>query len=366
MKNSCVIGICVCAIASYFIAGCSSQTAPPKPPENPTVKNETESKHFIVLEPSLGCLAEPMSKFSEIPWQVARTLAEISKVTYDDDEDQISAIKKLGATAVRPITKGLSHGIVASDDKVVVIGFRGTKVAADWLTNTAIVGRHVGDGKIHRGFFQVVDAIYQEVFDEAIRQGAKEKKVWITGHSLGGAMAVVFAHRGSTESELAPEGIVTFGQPLAVSGSLAQFFLDKFDTRYIRFVNSWDAVPRLLPNYRHAGCRVYMKEGGYTFRPPVMAVSAPAPTAVPDGAEPPTGAASLDLVGEPETDLEPMTEEQFDAFQKQLQMESSPHVASAVGASAMGAISIPWYEAHLMSLYIDRIKEFGEKELNKR
>lgn len=365
MKTSHSLILCAGAVAIYIAVGCNSKPTPRNLPEKAESKKEVEtSRSAVVLESSFGCLVDPLSKSNGIPWQVALTLAEIAKVTYENDEAQISSIKKLGAATVHPIAVGLSHGVVASNDKAVVIGFRGTKEPADWLTDARIVGHRSGNGKIHLGFFQVVDAIYKEVYDEAIRQGAKNKTVWITGHSLGGAMAVVFAHRGTIDNELAPEGIITFGQPLAVSHSLAQFFLDKFNTRYIRFVNNWDAVPRLLPNYRHAGSRVYMKSGDYSFRLPVMAVSASAPGDAPAGAEPPAGETPQFFFAEDEADLEPMTAEEFEAFQQQLQPENVPLAATAVGGP-VGAIRIPWIEAHSMLLYIERIKEFGEKEVNK-
>lgn len=349
--------LAIYAIAMIAAVGCNSQSAPPKPLQNPEVKREKETiPSVVVLKPSFGCLAGPMSKSNGISWENALILAEISKVVYEDAETQVASIKKLGATTVRPIVVGVSYGVVASNDKAVVIGFRGTKDPVDWLTDGKIIGHHIGDGKVHLGFFQVVDAIYKEVFDEAIRQGGKSKTVWITGHSLGGAMAIVFAQRASTESELDPTGIITFGQPLAFSSALAQFLLDKFDTRYIRFVNSWDAVPRLLPNYRHAGSRVYMKNGDFAFRKPMMAVSAPA--------DAPVGSAPQFFFNETEAELEPMTQEEFEAFQKQLKPEDAPHVVGAAAGGPVGSLPIPWIEAHSMLLYIERIKAFGERELN--
>lgn len=353
-----VVLFVIALLSCYASAGCMRSSTPPKQTDT---KNDGSSpeptpvKEYIKVEPSFAALGEPVSKDSDIPWTVAITLAEVSRASYDAPDDQVSEIKKIGATTVKPLVVGLAHGVVASNDKVVVIGFRGTKVPADWLTDATIIGHRTGDGKIHRGFFNVVDAIYKEAFNEAIRQGAKEKTVWITGHSLGGAMAIVFAHRSYTESELDPTAIITFGQPLAFSNSLAQFLLDKFDTRYIRFVNSWDPVPRLLPNYRHAGSRIYMQNGEFAFRKPMLSYSAPA-NPEPD--------APLYHFSENVPELEPMSEDEFQQFQQQLEAEKKPQVVGAVGEVPVGAISIPWYEAHSMVLYIDRIREFGEKELN--
>ncbi len=126
--------------------------------------------------------------------------------------------------------------------------------------------------------------------------------------------------------------------------------------RYIQLIISWDAVPRLLPNYRHAGSRVYMKNDDFAFRKPVIAVSA--------SADAPAGSPPQRSFYEDEDELEPMTQEEFDAFQKELKPEDLPQVVGAAAGVPVGAIPIPWIEAHSMLLYIDRIKEFGERELN--
>lgn len=342
-----------------FLTGCVKKEVKPAPDNSNHNQDVIPIPPSVVLSPSFDSLAEPLSDSNQIPWQVALTLGEIARFTYDEPASQISSIQGLGAETVRPIVVGLAHGVVASNDKAVVIAFRGTKDPADWLTDARIIGYRHGDGKIHLGFYEVVDSVFRKAFQEALDQGAKNKTVWITGHSLGGAMAIVFAYRGLTEHKLEPAGIITFGQPLAFSHSLAQVLLDKFNTRYIRFVNNWDAVPRLLPNYRHAGSRIYMKSDDFQFRMPVMAFSAPASA---DSAfTTPSPSYSFD---ENEPELEPMSPDEFKAFQEQLRQEQEPHPVGGYGAAPVGAFSIPWFEAHSMLLYTERIKKFGEKDLN--
>lgn len=353
MKTSHTLAVISCGILFGMVVGCSSKPTPTPVPINEDEGGTKDST--FVLTPSFEHLAEPLSGSHEIPWAAALTLAEMSKLAYDDAEQQVERITALGATTVRPIVVGLSHGVVASDDKTVVVAFRGTAEPVDWLTDARIVGHRIADGRIHKGFFQVVDAIYKDAYAEAVKQGAETKSVWITGHSLGGAMALVFGYRALTENELAPGGIITFGQPLAFSPTLAQFLLDKFNTKYVRFVNSFDPVPRLLPNYRHAGSRIYMKANEYTYRKPVMAFSAPA-----GGERKATEESDPTFTfAEDQPELEPMSEEEFEAFQRQLQSDQEPFDDADVGKPVVGAIPNPWYEAHSMSLYIERIKEFG-------
>jgi hypothetical protein len=87
----------------------------------------------------MECLAKPMPSGEAIPWDAALTLAEISSFAYSDPDEQTKQLRGLGASDVRPIVKGSSHGVVASTDKVVVVAFRGTKDAADWLTDAQFI-----------------------------------------------------------------------------------------------------------------------------------------------------------------------------------------------------------------------------------
>jgi hypothetical protein len=87
-----------------------------------------------------------------VPWDAALTLAEISGFTYSEAEQQSEQLRALGATDVRSIVSGSSHGVVASNDKVVVVAFRGTKDPADWLTDANIIGTRVAEGRMHGGF----------------------------------------------------------------------------------------------------------------------------------------------------------------------------------------------------------------------
>jgi hypothetical protein len=84
---------------------------------------------------------------------------------------------------------------------------------------------------MHSGFYAATNAIFQDTFDEVKRQGAKTKVVWVTGHSLGGAMAMAFAYRAFHDDQLDPAGVITFGQPLLGTGPLADYMLDAFKSR---------------------------------------------------------------------------------------------------------------------------------------
>jgi triacylglycerol lipase len=138
-------------------------------------------------------------------------------------------------------------------------------VAPDWddtLTDANII---TGPDGVHRGFD---DALAQ--LDEAeppLRQflaGLGGRPVWLTGHSLGAALATVAAFR------LAPpaaQGLVTFGSPRVGGRGFADAFAEAFPQPCLRFVHGSDIVTEVPPTelllgYRPVGELRYLSEGG--------------------------------------------------------------------------------------------------------
>jgi alpha-beta hydrolase superfamily lysophospholipase len=78
--------------------------------------------------------------------------------------------------------------------------------------------------------------------------------LYVTGHSLGGAMAVLFALTTAHE-EL--RGVYTFGQPMVVSGPVPERVAATIGRKIFRHVLVRDPVPALPPAgwgaYAHVG-----------------------------------------------------------------------------------------------------------------
>ena len=162
-----------------------------------------------------------------------------------------------------------AQAYVMSDSKDVLVACRGTEPTAinDVLADLKMfpVKHHIA-GRVHRGFYAEYDKVIPGI-KEALKKHDKKgnKTVWVTGHSLGGAMAVLVA------AELQPSGgLHTFGQPRVGNKE----FLKSLDgIKYYRYRNNNDIVTAVPPSwlfFRHGGVLRYINTYG-NIRPATWA-----------------------------------------------------------------------------------------------
>lgn len=128
------------------------------------------------------------------------------------------------------------------DEAVAVLCFRGTGSIRDWLSNIQAVQRNVEGAEVHSGFQAAFDAVrpaIQEQLDPLLAAG---RTLYVTGHSLGGALALVATREMGSDSFGA---CYTFGSPRVGRFEFARFI----KTPIYRVVNANDLVPRVPPAY---------------------------------------------------------------------------------------------------------------------
>jgi len=104
----------------------------------------------------------------------------------------------------------------------------------------------INDVDVHSGFLGELDKLWNNIISD-INQEVGDIPIWVTGHSLGAAMATLAGMRHSFES------VTTFGEP-RVGSNINKAFKSKNHNRY---VNGDDPVttvpPEFLFNYKHHG-----------------------------------------------------------------------------------------------------------------
>ncbi|MFF7632944.1 lipase family protein [Kitasatospora sp. NPDC008050] len=145
-----------------------------------------------------------------------------------------------------------TQAYVMASDRMIVTGFRGTEVLKiyDWLTdvNTPPVPGPDDKGFVHYGFNQALRSVYPQIRDTIQELRTENQSVWFTGHSLGGALAMLAgAHFYFEQPRQLPDGVYTYGQPRTCERLLAGLHNTAFKNRCYRFVNNNDIVPQLPP-----------------------------------------------------------------------------------------------------------------------
>ena len=167
-----------------------------------------------------------------------------------------------------------TQAFVAQNAQVVIVAFRGTqpKVPIDWMTD--FQAKHVSwgpfAGLVHKGFHDALHAVWEIQFSGREILPARllargDRAVWITGHSLGGALAELCAAQAQIASHVPVQGVYTFGQPRCGDDGFAKLIQAALGLRIFRFINDKDIVPRVPffgMGFRHYGCEVFFNHEG--------------------------------------------------------------------------------------------------------
>jgi predicted lipase len=207
-------------------------------------------------------------------WPLARKLADFSARAYRE------------ATATDKATD--ASALVAVDGGNVVVAFKGSSTPEDFLQDAKFLRRKIcwwDEGKsveAHAGFLEDFNALNIAVFSQVktwlaslSAGGNVSPKIYITGHSLGGGIAILCALEFA-RMNLRVAAVITFGQPRVGNADFKSIYnrepvLGLVDDRRLgdityHVINADDPVPLLPPLL--AG---YRDEGNEIFLPPKSA-----------------------------------------------------------------------------------------------
>ena len=182
--------------------------------------------------------------------------AKISATTYENPKDSKSKFKALGYTIVEFFDVDGAQGYLLKGADSHVLSFRGTQVTekSDVLADLK-AGKNLeaSGGKVHVGFKDELNKLWPAITVSL----ANIDTVYVTGHSLGAAMATIAASRIQTKVI----ALVTFGSPRAGN----QEFINSLSVTHYRLQNNCDdvtKVPFLLMGFAHHGTHKYMNFDG--------------------------------------------------------------------------------------------------------
>jgi hypothetical protein len=164
----------------------------------------------------------------------------------------------------------------------VAVAFRGTTTGKDWETNMragvdrVLVEGHPARVRVHKGFYEAFKRIENPLRADLHKLSA-DKPVFLTGHSLGGALALVASAAFSGSDALGERiaAVYTYGAPRTGGND----FPVVVKAPHYRIINAYDCVPLIPPNwlfsYRHTGNVRFLKKGAKRPKrsaPPASAV----------------------------------------------------------------------------------------------
>ena len=148
-----------------------------------------------------------------------------------------------------------TQALVLGDGSIVVVAFSGTATherkatLRDVKTDARIRQLEVDAGdagrvRIHRGFHLALDAVWEELEATVAAPLEEGRTLWLTGHSLGGALANLAAWRWH-RAGIPVAGVVTFAAPKLGDAAFAADFEQRLGRRSQQWSTALDPTPRL-------------------------------------------------------------------------------------------------------------------------
>lgn len=211
--------------------------------------------------------------------------ARLSELSYQDAPIAQGRAQTWGASA-NLVQGGEGTQVLLVDaPDCLFVAFRGTELdeVADIITDIKIelvkpAWAEPGV-EVHKGFLEALDSTWDLIEPAMAESTDQGKRIVLCGHSLGGALAVLSAHRllidglkvntAKRVPQLGP--LYTFGQPRVGNLAFANELEQLIGAQYYRSVNNRDAVPLVPPpnmGYAHAGSVLYFNEFGSFIKDP--------------------------------------------------------------------------------------------------
>ncbi|MFZ6875898.1 lipase family protein [Undibacterium sp. Di27W] len=216
--------------------------------------------------------SQPALLGTELPWTTHAICAELARLAYWHYEEggqvlshfqgilkqaQFTEPALLLDTRSNVGKRSSTQGFAVSKGDTAYVAFSGTQ--PDDPTDILIDGLFwpvawQGDGLVHDGFLRAYESIAGQL--HAWLEQAQASRVYITGHSLGAAVATLAA-------ALLPDSrLVTFGSPRVGNAAFAAMFKNRVVDRYVHCADIVTILPPESEYYEHLHGMHYLDRHG--------------------------------------------------------------------------------------------------------
>jgi lipase (class 3) len=196
-------------------------------------------------------VARAMMWMSQLAYEtlVPETITKISTLF------GLSDVRLLGRATKSTLPLTDTRGIIVKKGNAAIVAFAGTDPLhiLNWLSDFSL-GRP--KSAVHQGFLDAAAAVWGDVKTALTAALAASSPVFITGHSLGAAIAVVTADFARKELNLTNAQIYLYGCPRVGRDDFVSPYNDTFRTKTYRLVHGADIVPTVPPpllGFHHVG-----------------------------------------------------------------------------------------------------------------
>lgn len=215
---------------------------------------------FLTIENTIHKDLQTRDMLEELNDNFLLTCLYFSQLAYFSQEHISKKLRETGANQVSIYTKDGTQAFIAEYDDVIFVSFKGRE-ADRWQevkTDLHFWESQFHDCPVHTGFMNSLEHVKRHLMID-LEYFMPEKRIVYTGHSLGGALALLLA------LEKEPTDICTFGNPRVFKTKdlgLAE------QVNIVRVRTENDFVPSLPPSwlgYTHVGQEVVLEGRGKSW-----------------------------------------------------------------------------------------------------
>jgi hypothetical protein len=198
--------------------------------------------------------------------RMAWIMAHMAKLAYVPFEESDLGMEQLQYSLqsgwfnlMKTFNKKGTQAFLAKNDEFAVLSFRGTQTTKweDVRTDLRAIKQKTIDGKVHKGFKEAFDDVSDEIFAIVRKSIGKDLPLYITGHSLGAALATVATQELEDEFDDLIAACYTFGSPRVGDGKYEKSIKAPF-YRIVDTIDIVTLVPFFFGTFVHVGDARYL------------------------------------------------------------------------------------------------------------